>query len=246
MTRMHLTRPRLIFKGDAENADVIFSEPHDMPMGDRAALYGMIRGFRPETYLEIGVRWGGSARIVANAMEANGTGKAAGIDPVTTAFRPKPSEMHGRYTLIEGYSPDDTARAVEALGGALHFVLIDAVHTYSAVTADAAGVAPYVADGGHILFHDAFHQGINQAVTEFLAAHPDYVDLGIVSRNPQVTTPVSYCGMRLIRKGGVDFEAELARAHREKGIGPPTFSKDLWDHDPYAERMGNVLGRREG
>ena len=48
-------------------------------------------GAWPETAicLEIGVRWGGSARIIANAMEENGIGTIVGIDPEPRSLQSK-------------------------------------------------------------------------------------------------------------------------------------------------------------
>jgi hypothetical protein len=215
-----------------------------MSIGDRIVLYGLIRGLKPETYLEIGVRWGGSARIVAAAMAANGYGRAVGLDPNLRAFRPTAAELKGRFELVEGYSPEDTGKAAERVGGRLDFVLIDAVHTYSAVKTDLAGVAPYLGDGAYVLLHDAFHEGINAAVEEFLAANGDFSDLGIVSRDAKVGTPVSYMGLRLLRKGPERFSERLSEAHRRAGSQAPSPSRDVWDYDPYALRMGNPLGRR--
>lgn len=227
----------------AENLAVLFSEPHDMPMGDRIVLYGLIRGLKPAAYLEIGVRWGGSARIVASAMAVNGAGAAVGLDPDLSNFRPSESELAGRYTLIKGYSPEDTGTAVKALEQKPDFVFIDAVHTYSAVKEDIRGVLPHLADTAHLLFHDAFHQGINQAVDEFLAEHSDFTDHGMVSKNPEVGLPVSYGGLRLVKRGGTGFPSALAAAHAGAGMAPPELSPEVWDHDPYANRIGNPLGR---
>lgn len=224
---------------------MVFCEPHDMPLGDRVMLYGLIRGLKPQRYLEIGVRWGGSARIVCNAMESNGFGQAVGLDPDLSNFRPKPSELFGRFETVQGYSPEDIEKAVEKLGGAPDFVFVDAVHTYSAVKADLQGLLPHLAEQAHVLLHDAFHQGIDQAAREFLKDQPDFSDLGLLSKNASLGDPVSYTGMRLLRKGSVDFKAELAALHAREGKPPPEFKPDYWDHDPYAQRMGNALGRPE-
>lgn len=237
-------RPRLLLRRNFENIAVVFSEPHDMSIGDRIVLYGLIRGLKPERYLEIGVRWGGSARIVSTAMEANGFGKAVGLDPNVNGFRPSKSELHGRYQLVQGYSPEDTARAIRGLDGGIDFVFIDAIHTYTAVKADLNGAASYLNDGGYILLHDAFHQGINAAADEFLAANPEFTDLGIVSRNAIVGTPVSYMGLRLLRKGGEDFALRLGEAHKRTGSPPPILNPETWDYDPYANRLGNPMGRK--
>ncbi|SIO54319.1 Predicted O-methyltransferase YrrM [Rhodovulum sp. ES.010] len=239
----HLARPRLVLRRGRERVDVVFSEPQLMPMGDRIVLYGLIRGLQPKSYLEIGIRFGGAARIVASAMEANGFGKAVGLDPDLSEFRPGPKELYGRYSTVRGYSPEDIGKAVALLDEPVDFAFIDAVHTYSAAKQDLAGVLPYLADSAHILFHDAFHQGVNQVVEEFLAENEGFHDHGIVSRNPNVGLPVSYDGMRLIRKGPVDFRAALSEAHARAGQPEPTFDPATWDYDSYANRVGNPLGR---
>lgn len=239
----NLFRPRMLFRGGKEDLSVVFSEPHDMSIGDRIVLYGLIRGLRPKRYLEIGVRWGGSGRIVAHAMQANDIGQAIGIDPDLTNFRPSKKELFGRYSLFKGYSPEAIPAAVGQQGGQIDFAFIDAVHTYSAVKADAVALAELIEIGGHILFHDAYHQGINQAIDEFLTEHPDFVDCGIVSRNADAGTPVSYLGMRLVRRGTRAFQSELAELHQNAGLDAPELSSDVWDYDPYAIRMGDALGR---
>lgn len=237
------SKPRLIFR-NGENLDVVFSEPHDMPMGDRIMLYALIRGLKPRCYLEIGVRWGGSSRIVAAAMEANGFGQAVGLDPYLGNFRPRPKELHDRVRLVTGYSPEDIGKAVQTLSAAPDFVFVDAVHTYAAVKHDLTGVMPVLAESAHILFHDAFHQGVNQAVDELLAGDPGLIDMGVLSRNADIGAPVSYGGLRLLRKGSHDFRTELLAAHDVANAEPPVFDKDLWDYDEYTNRIGNPLGRK--
>ncbi len=236
-------RPRLVMRRGKENLAVLFSEPHDMPIGDRIVLYGLIRGLKPRTYLEVGVRWGGSARIVASAMEANGSGKAVGLDPDLSAFRPRARELFGRYATVRGYSPDDIGKAVKELDGPVDFAFIDAVHTYSAVKEDLAGILPYLSDTACILFHDAYHQGVNQAVDEFLVERDDFNDHGIISQNAEVGLPVSYAGLRLVRKGQTDFLAALSEAHVRANREAPKLDPETWDYDPYANRIGNPLGR---
>ena len=237
----NIFRPRML--GAPENIAVVFREPHDMPIGDRITLYGLIRGLRPARYLEIGVRWGGSARIVTTAMEANGKGKAVGLDPDLKSFRPRKSELFGRFIGVQGFSPEDTPRAVEVLGGKPDFVFIDAVHTYAAVKSDLNGITKYVAPDATILLHDAFHQGIDQAVSEFLKDNTEYYDAGIVSRHPTEGRPVSYSGLRMLRRGGHEFLAELKDAHIRNNLPEPELNPELWNYDAYANRIGNPLGR---
>ena len=58
-----------------ERVGCIYHVPSDMEIADRLMLFALVRGLRPNRALEIGVRWGNSARIITNAMEENGVGK---------------------------------------------------------------------------------------------------------------------------------------------------------------------------
>ncbi len=235
--RSRLLRPRLFDVGTRERFGVIFREPSDMCVPDRVLLYALVRGLRPGRALEIGVRWGGSARIITNAMEDAGCGRLVGIDPVPGAFRVRDAELHGRYQLLEGYSPQRIPDAVSALGGPLDLVLIDALHTHDAVLADLQGVLPHLASGGHVLIHDAFHYGIGQAVDQVVREQGLH-DCGALSRHPALSPPVAYQGLRVLRKGSFDGTHLVEEAYRERGLTPPPRTPELWNFDKYANRIG--------
>lgn len=230
-------RPRLYNLATPERVGCVYKEPANMCVTDRLMLYALVRGLRPRFALEIGVQWGGSARIITNAMEENGIGQLVGIDPHIKNFRVKPVELHGRYTLIEGYSPDVTPKAAEVLGGTIEFVFIDALHIYDAVLKDFNGVLPYLADDAHILFHDTYHQGIDQAIRQIVETNPNFVDCGFITRNPWIGYPVSYNGLRLVRKGPVDSEKLITEAYVHSGQEAPSFSSDFWNFDFYYNRI---------
>lgn len=228
-------RPRLYRATTPERLGVIFTEPSDMCVPDRVMLYALVRGLRPERVLEVGVRWGGGARIIAAALEdAGGPGRAVGIDPQTEAFRPRPRELFGRYELVRGYSPEATPAAVARLGGPVDLAFIDAMHTHDHVLADLRGVLPHLAPGGHVLLHDAFHLGIDRAAAEVMADRPDLVDCGFLTRHPTLgDAPVAYQGLRLIRSGTPDGRDMIAGAYRRAGRPEPDFSPDLLNWDSY-------------
>ena len=234
--------PRLYQLGTAERFGAVFKEPSDMSVPDRIMLYALTRGLRPLRVLEIGARWGGSARIITAAMEdGGGPGRLVGIDPLPDAFRAKPRELHGRYQLIRGYSPGAIPEAVDFLGGPLDFVLIDAMHTHDHVLADFQGVIPHLAHGAHVLLHDSFHQGIHQAVLEIMAEHPDFVDCGFLTRFPEISdAPVAYQGLRMVRAGSPDGREVIAEAFRRESRPVPTFDPELWNWDHYWNRVKGV------
>lgn len=226
-------RPNLYRRGSAERLGAIYTHPSDMCPADRIMLYALIRGLRPRRMVEIGVRWGGGARIIAAALEdAGGEGKAIGIDPETKVFRPKPRELFGRYELLTGFSPQAIPEAVRRLGGPLDLAIIDAVHTHDHVLADFRGVAGHMAPGGHVLLHDTFHMGIDQAAVVMLNDHPDFVDCGFLTRHPQIgDAPVAYQGLRLIRAGTLSSRQIITDAYERAGRTAPAFSPELYNWD---------------
>lgn len=226
-------KPHLFDLSTSERVGCVYREPTDMCPTDRIMLYALVRGLRPERAIEIGTRWGNSARIITNAMEDNGCGKLVGIDPITNAFRAKRRETHDRFELIEGYSPAAIPRAIERLGGPVDLAFVDGLHIYDAVKADFTGLLPHLADGAHVLFHDTYHQGIDQAIREVVRDSPSLFDCGFITRNASLSVPVAGQGLRLIRKGVVDGRDLIKAAYERSGQDAPTFAKDLWNYDDY-------------
>jgi predicted O-methyltransferase YrrM len=205
-------------------------------------LFALVRGLRPALALEIGARWGGSARIITNAMQENGVGRLIGIDPRPDVFRAKPGDLHRRYTLLEGYSPQAIPAAAQKAGGKFDFIFVDALHIYDAALADFRGCLPHLADGAHVLFHDAYHQGLDQAIGEVLVENSELVDCGIITRNAPPTFPVTGQGLRLIRKGPVDSKKLIREAYERNNETPPPFSRDVWNYD---ESYNRILSEKQ-
>ncbi len=230
-------RPRLYNLNTSERVGVIYHHPTDMCETDRLMLFALVRGLRPNRALEIGSRWGGSARIITNAMEENGFGQLIGIDPNSKVFRARQQHLHRRYALIAGYSPQAIPLAVEKLGGNLDFVFIDGLHIYDAALADFRGCLPYLADGAHVVIHDAFHQGVAQAVQQGLEENPEFIDCGFITRNATPDVPVAYQGLRLVRKGPVQTEKLISEIYTRHRQTPPPFSCDVWNYDIHYNRL---------
>jgi hypothetical protein len=124
------------------------------------------------------------------------------------------------------------------LGGPLDFVFIDALHTYDAVLADFRGVLPFLADNAHVLFHDTYHQGIDQAISAVVNDNSDLFDCGFITRNPAINDdPVSGQGLRLVRKGAVNGEALIAEAYQRANRAVPPFDRKLWNFDRWGARQ---------
>lgn len=200
-------------------------------------IYALVRGLRPRCALEIGVRWGGSARIICAAMETNGEGRCVGLDPDVSNFRVPTRRLYGRYELYRGSSPTDVPQAAACLDGRLDFVFIDAMHIYTCALADLRAVRPLLKEGAHILLHDCFHVGIDAAVGQFLEENPIIEDCGILTRHSEAYPPILGQGLRLLRVGGVESKTLLETAYHGQF---PTHPEHLWDYDHYALRVGLV------
>jgi cephalosporin hydroxylase len=222
-----------------KNINSVYFHPSDMCESDRIMLYALVRGMRPERVLEIGARWGGSARIISSALEDSGFGQAVGIDPEPQAFRPTPADLFNRYMLMTGYSPEAIPAAAAQLGGKIDFAFIDAMHTHDHVLADFTGVVPHLSKRSHVLLHDTFHVGINAAIMEVLSANPSFVDCGFVTRYPEIgDAPVAYQGLRLIRTGPVEGDELISESFTRAGRVPDA-SPTLYNWDAHWNRISS-------
>jgi predicted O-methyltransferase YrrM len=234
-----ITRPNLYRLSSPERVGAVYGAPTDMSVDEKFFLYSFVRGFRPQRSLEIGVAMGGSALITANAMEENRVGLHVGVDP-TPNLKVAWSDLHGRFKLIAGRSPEAIPEARDAAGGPFEFVLIDGLHRYDQVRIDIAAILPHLADGAYLLFHDAFHYGVATAIREAIEANPSLVDCGYPCRTANVyADPVTpYNGFRLLRwtaapvaPRSVDVEQVLEPIYAEHRRPRPPYRADLLNHD---------------
>jgi predicted O-methyltransferase YrrM len=217
-----------------EALEVILDAPTEMTFEERLFLFSLVRGTAPQRVLEIGTSQGGSALIFANALEANGSGTVVGIDPMPRIEIPD-HRFHGRFHLVTGESPGAIAEAAELAGGRFDLVLIDGMHIYSQAAADLAGAMPYLADDAYILFHDAFHYGVSEAIREAVEADPHLHDCGYVCARPRtVGLLLTHGGFRLVRRGtsAIDVGAMVKPVWDSFDL-PVPHDPDLRDHDIY-------------
>lgn len=171
----------------------------------------------------------------------NGIGSLVGIDPIIKNFRVGNSELHGRYTLIQGCSSE----AVRCLGGQLDFVFIDALHIYDAVMSDFTGILPQLALGAHVQFQDTYHQRVDPAIRKVVAEKSDLVDCGFITWNAHINVSDIGQGLRLVRKGAVESKRMISEAYERNDVAPPPFTNGVWNYDSYYNRVmvQNVKGR---
>lgn len=190
---------------DLDPLGAIQAAPVWMTRAERLLLYTLAFCLRPRRYLEIGTYRGGSALVVASALESLGSdGRLYCVDRRPEIAPEHWRLMEARATVVQGTSPGILPEVVRQAGGRFDLVLVDGDHTYQGVLADASGVLPCVGHGGYILFHDGFHPDVGRAIDEFVAAHPEeIVDLGLLTREVTVHTDeagnrVEWGGLRLV------------------------------------------------
>jgi predicted O-methyltransferase YrrM len=191
---------------------VLRDSPIQQTASERLLLYALIYGLRPARYLEIGTRLGGSALVVAAAMDAaQYDGRIVCVDPNPDIAPEHWARLEPRATLVRGWSPAAVPVAARAAGGPFDVALIDGHHTTAAVYADARELFPYMRPGGLMLFHDAYTDEVRSALRRLRWRHPwRLIDLGYLTKEITVdhvhaNGPKRYCGLRALqtrRRGG--------------------------------------------
>jgi predicted O-methyltransferase YrrM len=218
-----------------ERLEVVYDNPSEMSIPERLFLYALVRGSRPERALEIGSYKGGSAAIICAAMQDNQHGRLIGVDPKPRITVPE-GAFHGRFRLIPRPSPEAIGLAWAVAGGPFDFVLIDGLHIYDQVKEDIAGCLPHLADGAYLLFHDAFHHGVSEAIREAVQELASLHDCGYVCATPDTSQDalVAYGGFRLLRYAVsllADPQRHLESACLSQGRAVPPAHPDLRNHN---------------
>jgi predicted O-methyltransferase YrrM/SAM-dependent methyltransferase len=182
----------------------VYEAPALMSPQERVLLYGVTFGLAPRRYLEIGTCRGGSAVVVAAAMDDLNNGRAFGVDPQANISPQILQQIKHRFTLVQGSSPQALKRAAELAGGRFDLILVDGDHSRAATLADLDGVLSVAEPGAVILVHDAYNDAVDRAVADYLASQNGRViDGGILatSRNSVVEAdgPRDWGGLRLLR-----------------------------------------------
>jgi predicted O-methyltransferase YrrM len=184
-----------------------FGTIHDAPVhmlpSERVLLYSMVFGVRPQRCLEIGTLHGGSAMITVAALDDVGSGSLVCVDPEPQVAPEVWAGIEHRATLLRGTSPEILPEAQRTAGGPFELALIDGDHSHAGVVRDVVAVMGVLADGGHMLMHDAHYGEVRDGIDEVLRTHPgSLVDCGMLS---SASTPdanadtVEWGGMRVLR-----------------------------------------------
>lgn len=180
---------------------VVNGEQSWMTMPERLLLYALVAGLAPERTLEIGTFLGGSALIIAAALDDVDGGRMWCIDPDPRVAADDWGRIEHRATLIAEGSPEALAKAREMAGAPFDFALIDGDHSLAGVRRDIEGTLAVLADESWILFHDAHFGDVRVAIDEAVAARRGELhDAGMLSGHSTVDeNGVVWGGLRLLR-----------------------------------------------
>ena len=182
--------------------EVVHRAPVWMTMSERVLLYGLIAGLRPQRCLEVGTFKGGSALIIAAALDDLGAGRLACVDP-NAQIQPEHWRLIAhRASLFPGPSPEVLLQASQAVGGKFDFALIDGDHSTAGVIRDIQGILPHLADQAFLLFHDAHNAEVIRGIEHCLRENAKHLtDAGLLSteKTPDAVPGVFWGGLRLLR-----------------------------------------------
>jgi len=191
--------------GEIQSNKLVYSVPAWLGECEKTMLYALIRGLEPKRILEIGTYRGGSAAIMASALDDSGLdGKIVTLDPDPKITPELMEQIKHRVTLLPKGSPDAIPEARQLLGGKFDFCFLDANHQREFVTRDLLGVIPYLETGAILLMHDAHYQDVKDAVAMVLTMSPGtLLNFGILTK--QVCVPPEepgkfYAGLGLLRR----------------------------------------------
>jgi predicted O-methyltransferase YrrM len=164
-------------------------------------LYAFVFALRPHRAVEIGSLYGGSARIIAQAMIDAGRPPTPEtlflIDPAPRFTQDNKAFLASKSTMIEQASP----QAFKLLNGAFDFALLDGDHSEEAVRDDIHGLSIYMNVGGYILCHDAFNEQTRRGIDKGIAV-TGLIDCGMMATTPQTdTSDEMWGGLRVLRRG---------------------------------------------
>ena len=116
-------QPNLYRIDTPERLGVVYTALTHLSTAERLFLYCIVRGTRRQRVLEIGSAAGGSASIIAAAMEDNRCGMIVGIDPLQQIDSSE-AKYYGRFNLLNFAAPSGLDEASRTAGGPIRFSLL--------------------------------------------------------------------------------------------------------------------------
>jgi len=154
--------------------DAGFARSYTVHPDTGRALYAICRAVRPDDVFETGTYWGYSTAYLAAALrDENASGKVWTFDIYARAGRHIPKSLLPRIELHRGRPSVEMMPAVlRRVTPALFFQ--DSCHDYEGVAEELRVVAPRLAPGGAVLFHDWVEPQVRQAAADVLTGYTLY------------------------------------------------------------------------
>lgn len=156
-----------------------------VPPAAQAVIYSVMRNVLPHHVVEIGTFKGGTSETLARALLANGYGTlhtgsphdAARFLPIYHAW---PNELRRQ---VRYYQVDSMALFMRLDFQKIHpdIVVIDGNHEQEFAAFDLGAAARRVVRGGFIFINGASEAGPYFAAMDFLRAHPEWHDCGVIA-----------------------------------------------------------------
>lgn len=232
--KARLRRPDIYRLGTQERLGIVYNAQTHLSTPERLFLYSIVRGARPQRVLEIGSALGGSAAIIASALEDNGFGEIISIEPIRRVD-PTMACYFGRFRLIESAAPDGIEEAARLAAGKFDFVFYDGPNVHTEASNILAAITPYVSERAYIVIDNGFHYGVHKAVVDTMEADQRFHDCGFPCVGLGVHDGhVAYNGLRLLRfesNAVSDPQPGIEREYRAAGVTPPMFDPEVVNHD---------------
>lgn len=226
--------PDLYCRNTPERLGAVFNAQTHLSIPERLLLYTLVRGLKPVRVLEIGSAVGGSAAIMAAAMEDNGQGQIVGLDPLRLIDTSRP-EYFGRFTLLVHAAPDGLEEAHRQAGRSFDLVFYDGPNIHQQALLILQKVLPYVSDRAYIVVDNGMHYGVHQAVVDLANSEKALHDCGFLCATPGTYNDrVAYNGLRLLRvdrNAWSDPQPFIDAAYLNAERPAPKFDRAVLNHD---------------
>ena len=194
--------------------------------GDIVAMQELIWRLRPDFVIECGFAHGGSAVLYASILELIGKGTVIGVDVEVRQYNRVAIESHPlarRIRMIEASSiAESTVTRLEQIvaGAATVLVVLDSNHTRAHVGRELELYRSLVTPGGYLVVMDGAQAHVwdtprgkpewrddnpLQAISDFLGAHPEFVDDPHWTRGHVTCSPSGFLRRRAPGEAAVEL-----------------------------------------
>lgn len=141
---------------------------------------------KPDTIIECGTAFGGSALYYAHIMDRVLKGRVVTIDNRSKEYVPQkwsyPNHYRIHYLVGDSVGADTFAAALELSKGQSTMVILDSSHKKEHVSKELTLYAPYVSQGYYLIIEDTntslvleeYGEGAGEAVDEFMRGNADF------------------------------------------------------------------------